>query len=220
MKILLALVIFCIASQVNALDVLILGGPTISDPAFTQSSVPSQNLSVTDSATASGVGLTVGALVRYPIAPDFDIESGITYLQRNYTISVIGSYDYSFDETLKGIHIPLLARYHVIEHLSVGLGGYWVHELGDVYDSNVIAPGQSGGNQDNSYDADQYNRNDFGLEGSIAYDLPILTQQYGDLYSATVDIRYLLGLTNFGSGSATSLQTRDALFTAGIKLRL
>ena len=210
--------LFLFASQAQALELLILGGPTISDPSFTQSSQEGIN-TVTNSATASGVGFTVGVLARIPISDAFQLETGLSYLQRNYTISVIGSLNYSFDETLKGIHIPVLVRTHLIENLSVGLGGYFVHELGDVYDTNLVVDNNSEPDQANSYNADQYNRNDFGLEGSIAYDLPVLPQ-FGDFYSLTVDIRYLFGLTNFGSGSATSLNTRDVLFTAGVRLRL
>jgi hypothetical protein len=219
LKSIFVLGVLLFASRASALELLILGGPTISNPAFTQSSFG--QVTVTDSATASGVGFTMGVLTRIPLSADFQLETGLAYLQRNYTVSVTGSLNYSFDETLKGIHIPVLVRTHVIENLSVGLGGYFAHELGDVYDTNLVVDGQSFPNQANSYTQNQYNRNDFGLEGSIAYDLPILPQ-YGDLYALTVDIRYLFGLTDFGAGSstATSLNTRDVLFTAGLKLAL
>jgi hypothetical protein len=201
------------ATQASALELVILGGPSISDPSFSKTSVPTDT--VTDSATASGVGFTFGALVRLPLSPDFQLETGLTYLQRNYTISVLGGANYSFDETLKGIHIPVLIRAHIIDSLSVGLGGYLVHEFGDVYDSNVILNNQAQADAANSYDQNQYNRNDFGLEGSIAYDLPL-----SNGYSATVDVRYLLGLTDFGAGSSTSLKSRDVLFMAGLKLAI
>jgi len=201
------------ATQAAALDLVILGGPAISEPSFSQGSVPSD--AITDSATASGVGFTFGALVRLPLSADFQLETGLTYLQRNYTISVIGTTDYSFDETLKGIHIPVLIRAHVVDYLSVGLGGYLVHELGDVYDTNVRVDGQGQADAANSYNQNQYNRNDLGLEGSIAYDLPL-----SDGYSATVDIRYLLGMTDFGAGSSTAVKSRDVLFMAGLKLAI
>jgi hypothetical protein len=201
------------ASQASALELVILGGPALSNPSFSQASVPTD--AITDSATASGVGFTFGALIRLPLSPDFQFETGLTYLQRNYTISVIGGTDYSFDETLKGIHIPVLIRAHLIDYLSVGLGGYLVHELGDVYDTNVRVDGQGQADAANSYNQDQYNRNDLGLEGSIAYDLPL-----SNGYSATVDICYLLGLTDFGAGSSTSLKSRDVLFLAGLKLAI
>ncbi len=106
---------------------------------------------------------------------------------------------------------PLIARFWLGDFLSVGAGPYFNFISGDV----EIETKNPGGTTITSASASAQGLrgSDFGLLGSAQLKLGL-----APALSALVDVRYVLGLTDFDSSDVSTQHWRDVQILAGISL--
>ena len=203
----------------HAVSISLLAGVNADAPSFTQNSTSS--ITVTSSSASANASFTGGVLLGFDLSASLSFETGLTYLPRAYSETITGlsglnSYTASVNESVTMLHIPFLLRVNPNSIFSFGAGGYYARGIGDVSDNNgsLTLGGSTTSipNSVNSFEYEQYNRNDFGLEGSINVRIPMSAG-----LAFLIDIRFLYGLTNIGAGSSESLSYRDIMALGGFQ---
>jgi len=136
----------------------------------------------------SRTGFHAGVVAEFKLSENFSIQPELLYSQMGAKFKDSGSFggfSYSYEQTSKFdyLSLPILAKYYVLEGLSIEAGpqvGYLLSAKNEVKgdSEDVLA---SGDVKDGSKSVD------FGVAGGLAYDLPI-----GVFFQA----RYYAGLSN------------------------
>ena len=143
-----------------------------------------------------GAGLTLGV----DVARDWLVEVGFIYLVRNFSTQ-------SATQPITGngmsmLQAPILARYWVTPHLSVGLGGYFGQYMGS------LAQTQGATTVSTNW---PYLLYEYGVVSSLRLKSPI-----SDLMSAILDVRFLYALSNADGSNQITQLTREFQFLGGI----
>ena len=139
--------------------------------------------SVTGDDTKYKAGFAVGLEGQYQLNNWFALSAAVMYQQQGFKIKDLDDLKWSNDY----INIPIMAKFYVTKGLSLNAGlqpGFLVKAKmkGDV----------TLGGEKHSYDVDMkdaYNKFDFSIPISIAYELPM---------GLTFEARYIMGATNVG----------------------
>ena len=130
-----------------------------------------------------------GALFHQFILLDTDIELGILYLQRGFSLNINGQeQDQSFDS----VHFPVLLKFYFLPVVFFGIGGYFTHALAQTNPT-------------------LYSANDRGWLISAGVKPQITSSTY-----LLVDFRYLFGIANVSQIPGSTLYLRDLQFLFGL----
>lgn len=154
----------------------------------------------------SGQTPTVGILVDIPVNEKVTIEPGLFYVPMAFNVNVLGT---NINFLVKGIELPVVARYHIAPYFSLGAGVYTGVGIDQI---TVSASGQS---QSMSFDDAKFNRIDFGLVGSAQFKY-LISSRIGLL----LDIRYLFGLSNMSNTKSETFSNRVLQILGGINISL
>jgi hypothetical protein len=157
----------------------------------------------------SKVGFGGGAVLDFHLMERTSFEVGGLYINRKLDDTTAGTITSSH-----AIQVPVLLRFYLHPMISIGVGGYWAHGVGNINNEdsngNILSTG--------SYADNNTKVNDEGLVGSVAVRFPI-TQTMRLL----IDARYNYGLTNVYtdplSSGATS-KDRDIQALVGFQFAL
>lgn len=147
-----------------------------------------------------GGGLTLG----FTVWKELVVESGVVYLVRNYSTS--SDTQPQTSNRIDTFQVPLVLRYWLTPNFSVGLGGYFAHYSGDLFQSQ-------GTNTSRTYWRGDLK--EFGILPTIRLKSPI-----SDLMSAILDARFLYALTNSDGSGITTHLSREFQLWAGISFIL
>jgi hypothetical protein len=158
---------------------------------------------------STGVGL--GALLGAPLFPGLELQIGALYFPRGTHVegSYAGFTAGNLNLTAKQLQVPVLVRFTLLPVLSAGVGAYYARALSDFELTGDIA-----GVSIPSVTRTDLKKDDFGLVASVSANFPIVP-----LFSILVDARYLLGLSNVNTGTATS-RYRDIQLLAGVSFSI
>lgn len=209
-----------ISSKALAFDVVLTGGVALDLPSYR--GFGTTNTTLTASKVTPGIGFTGGMFFWLPFARVFRFETGASLLNRSYDVTLDGTqlsqaFNQSYTEHFKMLHVPFLVRLGPPRWFSLGFGGYFARGLGDVKTTNnrttIGNVPSTTPDTNNSYETEFYKRNDWGLEASLAIEIP-MTKSFGIL----TDARYLYSLTDIGSTSAgAKIEFRDLLLLVGAR---
>ncbi|KGO85055.1 hypothetical protein Q765_18100 [Flavobacterium rivuli WB 3.3-2 = DSM 21788] len=141
----------------------------------------------------SRTGFHAGVVAEFKLSENFSIQPELLYSQMGSKFEASGSFAgvaYSLEQTSKFdyLSLPILAKYYIIEGLSIEAGpqvGYLLSAKNEVKGSGSDELLTSGDVKDGSKSVD------FGLAGGLAYDLPM-----GVFFQA----RYYAGISNVNDG--------------------
>jgi hypothetical protein len=138
-----------------------------------------------------GLGLELGVLVEIEArSKTFSFETGMLYQKKNVTSLTSGS-DVTYHENFNDLEVPLIFRARLNRVFSLGLGSYLDYGLGNINETS------SNGSSNTSFSEENLVRLDYGLIGSVRYDL---------LSRFFVDARFHLGLENLSGATGTSFK--------------
>ena len=148
---------------------------------------------VTGDSYSSPSAPAFGVFIETSMVPLIGFELGAFYVPRKYSVhSLTGNSDVTYG--LTQFQIPALVRLHLIPFLSFGVGGYYAHSLGDIQADSTV--GGVTTSRSITYDSVNYSQNEFGLLGSVRFEVPILP-----LLNIMADARYLRDLKNINTAS-------------------
>ena len=181
----------------SAFDVTVLGGLNMASPSI---SVLGANATTTGS-----TGIALGALIDHNVIPLLlNVELGAFYQQDRFVVN--GYTPVGSTNQMNNIRIPLLARFVMLPFVSAGFGPYYMFAMGDY----------SVGATSLSYSASPFSSSEFGLDGDLRVQFPILPT-----LGVVLDAQYLLGLSERGTTpTAVSYKTHDIQILAGINFIL
>jgi hypothetical protein len=188
------------SQTLKAMDLTEFGAIGFTLPSFQTGSDPS--IQITPEFSWGG-GISMG----FRIFERIDVEPALYVLPRSF--SVTSNITPRSDYTFMTLQVPLLLRYWFSESLSLGLGPYWVHGMGNV----TLSQGSSSGGI--GYDNLSWSREDFGLAGSFRIRLPI-----NELMSIVLDERVLWGISNLDQSGTQNLRLRDLQSWGGVSFNL
>ncbi|QYJ68229.1 porin family protein [Flavobacterium litorale] len=124
----------------------------------------------------SRTGLHIGGLAEFKLTETFSVQPELVYsMQGAKSDNGVGG---EFDLNLDYINVPIMAKYYVMEGLSIEAGPQIGFLMGAEFDGNDVK--------------DNYKSIDFGLGGGVAYDLPMgvffQARYYAGMSSITEDI--------------------------------
>lgn len=151
----------------------------------------------TNTATRIGYG---GGVLFQGGGPMFGGELGALYMGRKYSNSAA-----TIDMTSKQLEFSALARVWFNRYVGIGLGGYYALAMGDLSFSDGTTA---------TYDAQNLNKNDIGLVGSLNFMVPL-----SQSVSFNVDGRYLFGLTNLANDTAVAAAAAGGVTDFALKNR-
>ncbi len=139
-------------------------------------------------------GFNVGVFSKIPVTTGFSIQPELLYslkgTKSDYSNFIQGNGEYRFN--LGYIELPVLAVVNLTRNFSIHAGGYAAY-LTNANIKDVNNDGTIQGITD--FNADNFNRFDFGLAGGAAFDIE----------NFTIGARYNYGLTKIGkSGNVSS----------------
>lgn len=187
---------------------------------------------LTQNNNSSGDKAGGGLLMRAGLEQNVALEFGVLYLPRemtsNFSLSgaASGNGAYTTQWDFNYIQVPVLIRIHLLPMVSLGVGAYYAHAIGQIKETNT-APGGgtiTGSSNPNfySYGDKSVPTDDYGLEAALGAQLPLTSS-----VKFYADFRYLWGLQNIALPASTALLTsgglqadtnhwRDIQFLAGL----
>lgn len=195
--------------------VFMLAAPAHNACAVTLSGVGLANFTNPTFSTTSttGLGLSGGAtagfglLASSELMPGFVLEIGALWVPRKFSNDDSSGQSLSTTNA-KWLEVPLLLRFTGLPLVSIGIGPYYAHGLGNVVISQPATPDTSV-----DYSAVGQTQNDFGLEGSVGARIPVVPQ-----IGIVADLRYLFGLINQSSLDNTTVHYRSLELLFGISI--
>lgn len=138
----------------------------------------------------SRTGFHAGAVAEFKLSETFSIQPELFYSQMGAKSEYnddFGGISVSYEETAKYdyISLPVLAKYYIIEGLSIEAGPQISLLVSSKIEQKASGGGESG--EATTDVKDSTNSIDFGLAGGLAYDLPM-----GVFFQA----RYYAGISN------------------------
>lgn len=187
-------VAFGFASDANAISVSGVGLMTRGAPSFEPAVT---NLS-------SPLGFGFGALAAFGVAPGFEAETGLLFAP-----TVFGQGDPATERKFQQVQIPLLLRFTAAPMVSVGAGGYYAMNTGDLETTPA-----GGTTTTQPLENTNIGGSDLGLVGSVGVNFSL-----APMVSFLVDARYLLGLKDWDErGGADVAKTRQLQVLAGVSV--
>src|SRR5699024_733187 len=144
-------------------------------------------------------GFHIGGLVEIPLAEQFSIQPEVLYTAQGSKYSEKGqelgvSYSYDFKQKLDYIQVPVMAKYYVIDGLSIEAGP----QIAFLASSKLDYEGTLGGiSVSGDEDLDNVSNIDFSIGAGASYRLPM-----GLFFTA----RYNFGLSNVNDSSNSDNQ--------------
>lgn len=144
-------------------------------------------------------GFHIGGLVEIPLAEQFSIQPEVLYTAQGSKYSEKGqelgvSYSYDFKQKLDYIQVPVMAKYYVIDGLSIEAGP----QIAFLASSKLDYEGTLGGiSVSGDEDLDNVSNIDFSIGAGASYRLPM-----GVFFTA----RYNFGLSNVNDSSNSDNQ--------------
>jgi hypothetical protein len=157
--------------------------------------------------SSSGTFAPGGAVaLNFMLIPGLSFEVDGIYFQRKYTLSDPSSTLTGITYANNNVEGAALLRIGLIPFLSLGLGGYYCHAIGNMQD---VTDGSSIG-----YDVAGFTPNDYGGVASVRFSFPI-----GMRVAVVADARYQLGLSNVvnAPGATASLKYSDFMGLVGLR---
>ncbi|WP_417365655.1 porin family protein [Flavobacterium beibuense] len=163
-------------------------------------------LSGADGDVSSRTGFHVGAVAEVKLTEQFSIQPEILYsmqgADQEATEEFMGvTYNYESSLKLGYINVPVMAKYYLMEGLSIEAGPQVGFLLSAKEEYNV--EGESG-EEDVK---DSVSSIDFGLAGGVSYDLPV-----GLFFNA----RYYAGLSNVYDGDLDGIEYQNGVFSLSV----
>ncbi len=188
-KIFALLLLPLLASSAHALEVTALGGLHFGRT----------NLEAPPVEIKTKAGLTLGALVNFDVAPMIGVETGLLS-NGNKTETTIGSS--KTETTYRSLEIPVLARFSIIDIVSVG-GGLFFERFGD-------STTKAGNTEINaSWSSNGFKNTTLGLKLNARLGYPV-----APLIKAIFDVSYKHGLTDRAE-SEVNVKDRALAFLVG-----
>ena len=146
-----------------------------------------------------------GLLFGFRMLPKLSMELGFLYMPRAFQEKF--SDDTSNGITFTTVQIPLLLRFQILNSLSIGVGGYFSHGIGNV---TVVGPASS---TSHSYANANFGADDYGAIASLGIKFPLILK-----LSLILDGRYLYGFQNVNKVNGVSTYFRDLQALVGVRL--
>lgn len=193
----LVLSVLAVPSVSHALDLGLLGGPTLSTQTVNSGGQAILDNEGTD--LSSGWGYGIGAFLSQNFFL-FDLETDLLLAHRvlAYTFSdgSTGTESYNY------LELPVLARFHVNPFLTLGGGLYYAHAVGSISFSSPNDDAATFGSGDSSYASQSESTSDFGLIFDVRGYWPIAPG-----VSGLIDWRYLFGLIDINTSPNQAYNT-------------
>lgn len=182
-----------------AWDLGVVGGLNMSSPSIEQG-----NTSVSIDGKSA---MSYGVLISQSMPALVSFEVGALYVTRKFGVDVGGT---SVSMTMKGVQIPVMARFKVLPMVTLGAGGFYNLGLGKVTEESGST------SQDRDYSDEKIKKSDYGLVGGIQLKVPVLPS-----LDVVGDARYLLGLANVNDESnGGSIKYHDFQVLGGVAFSL
>jgi hypothetical protein len=166
----------------------LLAGVNISAPNYADSSPL-----VTSTSTTSGYGFDIGATAEIIFWKKIGLEAGVFTFRRAFTLAAdIAGSNSAIYNSYYIFHFPVLFRYHLDQHFSFGLGGYY-----------NINPG--------FLTYDNFKAYDSGAVASVRYE-----HKLNENFLVALDARYQYGLINMATSATATVNMRDYQILAGV----
>lgn len=187
-------------STAYGLEINEFGVLSATTPEFTQSQDPTLQ-------TTTRFSIGVGASFNFELINHFSLEPGFIYVSRSFstTSALAPRTEYS----LSTFQFPLLLRYWISKHFSLGGGPYLAHGFAK------IKMNQEGNSTNLDFQDLQWSTDDLGFIGGIQYKVP-----FNELFSFLIEGRYLLGLKNLDVSGNGNFKMRDIQTHFGIAFNL
>lgn len=159
----------------------------------------------------SKTGFHVGAVAEFKLTDNFSIQPELLYsaqgAKTEYSESAFGmTVTAEEDMKINYLTLPVMAKYYVIEGLSIQAGPQISYLLSAEYDYEVSGGGMSeSGTEDIKDDLKSI---DFGLAAGVGYELPM-----GLFFQG----RYVVGLSNIVDADEADLKNQVIQFSVGFK---
>lgn len=164
---------------------------------------------------------TGGLLVNFNLPANFSLESGFFYFPK--TIGFVGQ-NIPVDgyATMPTLEVPIMARYWILNLVSVGVGGYGSYGVGDISilgenDSSGVGRGFDGDDEktiSRTWTQAQMHQFDYGFLFGAQVKLPVASR-----LKAIIDYRYNLGMRDIqyaGTSRGVEFKTRSSRFLGGL----
>ena len=151
-------------------------------------------------------GWGAGALVEFPMAPMFGIQTGALYLQRTFAV---GNRTLGITRSIPTLEIPLELKLWIGDVISLSAGGFGALRVGRVNDEATLGTLRA------EFSSGQRKTWEWGLTAALGLTIP-----FADKTGVFAEARYNYGLTNPANASGYSEKMRDVLFMAGLRLDL
>jgi opacity protein-like surface antigen len=148
-----------------------------------------------DSNTSSKIGYQVGAFAEFKISEKFAVQPEVVYSNLGTKYDFLGA---EVTENLNYIVVPIMAKYFVMEALSLEVGP----QAGFLMSAKAKADGDSVDVKD------LYKSIDFGLNFGAGYDVT---------KNINIGLRYSLGLANISDSSDADVKTSNFALAVGYK---
>lgn len=157
-------------------------------------------------ATGSSSGTGEGLLLAFHLGERTSIETGALQFTRKWTDTTSGNND-----TLSGqiIEVPLVFQLHLVHWFSLGVGGYYSTNSGNLTESGTVTNSSLG------YGSYGIAGTDYGLVGSAA-----LHFYLGHGIMLRLEERYTQGTPNLALTSGAQFHNRDLQTLAGLSFIL
>lgn len=167
---------------------------------FSGSSAQDRNALSTANPFSSKTKLGFGAFLRGDANLIANLEAGVFYTPRSYTVGPNSSIN------LPTLEIPLLLRITAIPLLSFAVGGYYAYKIGDATAEGTAIP--------LLYTPLNFNSHDFGLCAAAGFQFPL-----GPI-ALMAEARFLFGLADLDPDPIGTLKTRNLQLLAGVILKI
>ncbi len=157
--------------------------------------------------TSLGASLGLGISLGFQLTERMELELGILFLPRKFSITSSNAPRISFNMT--SVHYPLLVRYWLTPHFSLGVGPYYAKSSGNI----VLHSGDT--EQTVGYSDLNINSNDLGLVASSRFRTPIT-----ELFSFVLDARISVSTRNLDNSEGKSFRNRDLQTWIGVLFNL
>jgi hypothetical protein len=166
------------------------------------------NASVSSSAGFSSGFLTssygAGILLNFKMARSGSVELGLLYVPRGFQASFSDGTTAAY--TFNTVQVPLAFRYDILKTVSIGIGGYFSHGIGNIAIVGTDSTSQL------AYGDGTYGADDSGGLVSLGLKFPLIK-----VLSLIVDGRYLYGLQNVSKVPGVTTYLRDLQVLGGIR---
>ena len=154
--------------------------------------------------SSAQMGYGAGILIDHHFDRGVGIQFGVLYLNQKQNENLTDPAAVTLQRKL--VQVPVTLRFHLLPGMTIGVGGYYSHTIGD----NSVT--DSSGNVTNESDAaEQLKSYDLGAVGGLALHLP-LTQSCHFL----ADARYLQSFTNQDTSGTVTTKPNGFQFMVGL----